>query len=198
MNRLVIIGAGGHARVVADIARLCGYKDIIFLDDADVAMASGKVSDYDKYSKVGDFIIAIGNSHVRKKIQTMLESKGCHIVTLIHPSAVIGSNVLIDTGSVVMAGAIVNTGARIGKGVILNTCCSVDHDSVVSDYCHISVGAHLAGSVTIGERSFVCAGATIINNISICDDCVIGAGAAVIKNINHSGTYVGVPAKEVL
>lgn len=198
MNRLVIIGAGGHGRVVADIAKLRGYKDIVFLDDADVAIASGKVLDYKKYAEDGDFIVAIGNSHIRENIQTMLESNDCNIVTLIHPNAVIGSDVLIGTGSVAIAGAVINTGARIGRGVILNTCCSVDHDTVVGDYCHISVGTHLAGHVTVGRGSFVCAGATVINNVSICDDCVIGAGAVVVKNIEHSGTFIGVPVKELL
>lgn len=196
MKRLVIIGAGGHGRVVADIARLNGYEDIIFLDDADVPLASGRVSEYVKYADA-DFIVAIGNNHIREKIQTMLCEHGCHIVTLIHPNAVISSDVKIGTGTVVMAGAVINTGARIGNGVILNTCCSVDHDCVIADYCHISIGAHLAGSVTVGKQSIICAGATVINNVSICDECVIGAGAVVVKNIYEKGTYVGVPAREL-
>lgn len=194
MKKLVIIGAGGHGRVVADIARLRGYEDIVFLDDADVPTASGKVADYVRYAGEADFIVAIGNGTVREKIQKMLTEKGCKVVTLIHPNAVVGSNVEIGIGSVVMAGAVINTGARIGEGVILNTCCSVDHDCVIEDYCHISVGAHLAGSVTVGEQSFICAGATVINNITICDGCVIGAGAVVVKNINIKGIYKGVPA----
>lgn len=194
MKKLVIIGAGGHGRVVADIARLNGYEDIIFLDDADVLQASGKVSDYVKYTDA-DFLIAIGNNSIREKIQTVLTENSCKIVTLIHPHAVIGSDVVIGNGTVVMAGTVVNTGARIGNGVILNTCCSVDHDCVIDDYCHISVGAHLAGSVTVGKKAFVCAGATVINNIAICDECVIGAGAVVVRNVDEGGTYVGVPAK---
>lgn len=197
MKKLVIIGAGGHGRVVADIARLNGYEDIVFLDEADVPLASGKVSDYVKYTDA-DFIVAIGNNHIREKIQCMLVENNCKVVPLVHPNAVIGSNVEIGSGSVAMAGAVVNTGARIGNGVILNTCCSVDHDCRVNDYCHISVGAHLAGSVTVGKSSFVCAGATVINNIAICDECVIGAGAVVVRNIEKTGTYIGVPAKALV
>lgn len=197
MKKLVIIGAGGHGRVAADIARLNGYDDIIYLDDADVPLASGKVSDYVRYIGIADFIIAIGNNRIRERIQTMLMNSGGHVVTLIHPNAVIGSDVEIGTGTVVMAGIVVNTGARIGEGVILNTCCSVDHDCRVEDYCHISVGAHLAGSVTVGRLCFVCAGATVINNIAICDECVISAGAVVVRNIERAGTYIGVPAKEI-
>lgn len=197
MKKLVIIGAGGHGRVVADIARLNGYEDSIFLDDADVPLASGRVSDYVKYTDA-DFIVAIGSNHIRAKMQRILVGNDCKVVTLIHPNAVIGSDVKVGAGTVVMAGAVVNTGARIGDGVILNTCCSVDHDCVIEDYCHVSVGAHLAGSVTVGKKAFVCAGATVINNVEICDECVIGAGAVVVKNIEKSGTYVGVPAKALV
>ncbi|MBQ2727350.1 MAG: acetyltransferase [Clostridia bacterium] len=197
MNKLVIIGAGGHGRVTADTARLNGYEDIVFLDDGDVPAAAGMVSDYMKYAAEADFIVAIGNGAVRERIQTMLSDAGCRITTLIHPNAVIGSGVTIGEGTVVMAGAVVNTGAQIGCGVILNTCCSADHDCVIGDYCHISVGAHLAGSVTVGASTFICAGATVINNTAVCGNCVIGAGAVVIRNIDAPGTYAGVPAKKI-
>ena len=193
MKRLVIIGAGGHGRVVADIANLKGYEDIIFLDDADVPIAKGKVADYKNYND-SDFIVAIGNNHIREKIQIMLNENGCKIVSLVHPDAVIGSDVVFGSGTVVMAGVVVNTGARIGNGVILNTCCSVDHDCKISDYCHISVGAHLAGSVSVGTLTFICAGVTVINNISVCDECVVGAGAVVVRDITVQGIYKGVPA----
>ncbi len=197
MNKLVIIGAGGHGRVVRDIASLCGYDDIRFLDDADMPHVSGKISDYVNYAAEADFIVAIGNGAVREKIQSMLTGSGCTVVTLIHPNAVIGSDVSIGDGSVVMAGAVVNTGTTIGDGVIVNTCSSVDHDCVIGDYSHISVGAHLAGSVVVGRAAFVCAGATVINNVSLCGGCVIGAGAVVVRDIEESGTYVGVPAKKI-
>jgi len=197
MKSLVIIGAGGHGRVVADIARMNGYEDIVFLDDADVPIASGKISDYVKF-KDSYYIVAIGNNHIREKIQSMLTENGCIVTTLIHPNAVIGSNVTIGIGTVVMPGTVVNTGTRIGDGVILNTCCSVDHDCTIDDYCHISVGSNLAGSVMVGNKTFICAGVTVINNVEICDECVIGAGAVVVKNIEKSGTYVGVPAKALV
>ena len=96
-----------------------------------------------------------------------------------------------------MAGAVINPGTRLGKGCIINTCSSVDHDCVVSDYAHIAVGAHLCGTVAIGEGTWIGAGATVVNNVSICSDCMIGAGTVVIKNIEISGTYIGVPAKRI-
>lgn len=194
-NQLVIIGAGGHAGVVSDIARLSGYEDIIFLDDADLPEASGKVSDYIKYKDCADFIIAIGNSRIRERIHNELFESGCNIQTLIHPNAVIGSNVTFGIGTVVMAGVVINTGTRIGNGVIVNTSSSVDHDCVIDDFSHVSAGAHLCGTVCVSKHTWIGAGATVVNNINICGECMIGAGAVVIKDINSRGTYVGVPAR---
>ena len=201
MNRLVIIGASGHGKVVADIAEKNGYTSIIFLDDNQNVKSCGV------YSVVGgcneaasyrdsDFIVAIGNSKIRQKIQFELCNKGLNVVSLIHPSATVASHVEIGEGTVVMAGAVINPFTKIGKGCIVNTCASVDHDCIVSDYAHISVGAHVAGTVTIGEGTWIGAGATVINNTNVCSDCMIGAGAVVVKSIEKSGIYIGVPAKE--
>lgn len=199
MKQLVIIGASGHGKVVADIARLNGYKDICFLDDNEalsdcggypIAGKSGTFCDYNC-----DFFVAIGNPRIRQCLSWKLEAAGKRLVTLIHPNAVIGSNVSIADGTVVMAGAVINASANIGKSCIINTCASVDHDCVLEDFVHIAVGAHVAGTCTIGERTWIGAGATVSNNICICADCMIGAGAVVIKNIEQSGTYIGVPAK---
>ncbi len=197
MNKnLVIIGAGGHARVCADTARLMGYQAIVFLDD-DVKnkLASGPVANYVSYLRNSDFFVGIGNNLVRETLQHKIEASDGTLVNLVHPNAVIGSNVSFGKGIAVMAGAVINIGAVIEDGAILNTCCSIDHDCHIGSFAHISVGTHLAGMVNVGKRSFLGAGVTVINNVSITDDCLIGAGAAVIKNIKVSGAYVGVPAK---
>ena len=198
-NCIVIIGAGGHGRVVADAARLNGYENILYLDDAEKCTVelAGKTSDYVKYIDECDFFVAIGNSVIREKITNTLISNGANVVSLIHPSAIIGSNVTIGIGTFVAPGAVINTGSTIGKGVIINTGSSVDHDCVIGDFCHISVGARIAGTVRIDHGTFLCAGATVINNRSICSGCTIGAGAVVIKDIIEGGTYVGVPAVRV-
>lgn len=96
-----------------------------------------------------------------------------------------------------MAGAVINPGSRVGKGVIVNTCSSVDHDCKIGDFVHVAVGAHLAGSVEVGEASWIGAGAIVNNNLCICGSCVIGAGAVVVKDIKEAGTYVGVPARRM-
>ncbi len=199
-NKLMIFGAGGHGRVVAEIAQLSGkYTDIAFLDDKapDATFPYpyiGKCEKFANYQKDFDFFVAIGNATIRRWFQTEVEDAGGRIITLIHPASIISKDVTIGKGTVVMAGAIVNTGAQIGDGVILNTASSVDHDCVVEDFCHVSVGAHLCGTVHLGTGTWVAAGATVINNVTICPDCLIGAGATVTHDLQNAGIYKGTPA----
>lgn len=196
LNRLVIIGASGHGKVIADIALLNGYEDIVFLDDDEnIKVCAGFPvvgKTLDAYSIPGDKIVAIGNAEIRERIQDKITD----VVTLIHPNAVISRRVEIGAGSVVMAGAIINSDSKIGRGCIINTGSSLDHDCVVNDFAHVSVGAHLAGMVTVGVRTWIGAGAVVINNLNICGDCMVGAGAVVVRDITKRGTYIGVPAKE--
>ena len=195
LKRLVIIGASGHGKVIADIAIRNGYEDIVFLDDDQNVKECVGFPVIGKTSKAkeidGDKIVAIGNPKVRERIQEEIS----RVITLIHPNAVISRRVEIGEGSVVMAGAVINSDAVIGKGCIINTGASVDHDCVICDFTHVSVGAHVAGTCHIGERTWIGAGATVSNNVNICSDCMVGAGAVVIKDIDKPGTYVGVPAK---
>lgn len=198
MNKLIIIGASGHGKVVADVAVHCGYKDIVFLDnDPEIKNCAGyPVLGPDTMTSEleGDVFVAVGNAETRKKL--MERDANRNFPVLIHPSAVVAKRAEIAAGSVVMAGAVINPGAQIGKGCIINTSSSVDHDCLVGDYVHISVGAHLSGTVVVGMGTWIGAGATVINNVNICGGCMIGAGAVVIKDINEPGTYVGVPAKK--
>lgn len=199
MNKLVIIGASGHGKVVADIAIRSGYTDIVFLDDGEIKECAGfpvvgKVDSYNQYKNC-DFIIAIGNGKIREKIYKLLINQ--NIVTLVHPNAIISRRVTIGRGTVVMAGAVINSDTQIGDVCIINTCASVDHDCNLKDFVHVSVGAHIAGTVKIGTGVWIGAGATIINNIEICDNTYIGAGATVINDILKAGTYVGVPTRKV-
>lgn len=197
LNRLVIIGASGHGKVIADIAVKCGYKDIVFLDDNENVKECagfpvvGKVSD--AINMKDDKIVAIGNAEIREKIHSQLSN----LVTLIHPSAVVSRRVEIGAGTVIMAGAVINSDVVIGKGCIINTGASVDHDCRLEDFVHVSVGAHVAGTVSIGRKTWIGAGATVSNNVSVCDNCMIGAGAVAVKDIIESGTYVGAPAKKI-
>ncbi|MBQ8768964.1 MAG: acetyltransferase [Oscillospiraceae bacterium] len=196
-NKIVIIGAGGQGRVCADIARLMGYDQILFLDDGDASCAVGKTEDYTRYLHSADFFVAIGNAAVRRKLQTMLEKAGADIATLIHPKAVLAENVVVGQGTAIMAGAVINPGTIVGKGAIVNTCASVDHDCRVGDYIHIAVGARICGTVRLEDDSWIGAGAVIIQGLSVCAGCMIGAGAVVVRSITDKGTYLGVPARKV-
>lgn len=201
MKKLVIIGASGHGRVVADIAKKSGYEEVCFLDDNEALAECGGyavVGQSNRYIEFDcDVIVAVGDTKDRERILTEVELAGKKVPVLVHPHAIVAEDVEIGKGTVVAAGAVINPGARIGKGCIINTCASVDHDCVLGDYVHIAVGAHIAGTCTIDERTWIGAGATVSNNIRICNDCMIGAGAVVIKDIIESGTYIGVPARRI-
>ena len=194
MNRLIIAGAGGHGKVIADIAFQNGYRDIVFLDDNSNIKECAGFPIIGRTAEIvdlqGDKIVAIGNANIREKLLDSI-----HAITLIHPKAVIARDVEMGEGTVVMAGVVINSGARLGRGCIINTSSSVDHDCKLNHFVHVAVGAHLSGTVCVGEKTWIGTGATISNNISICDECIIGAGAVVIKNIKEKGIYVGVPAK---
>ncbi len=204
-RKVIILGASGHGKVVADIAKQCGYEEIVFLDDNETVKSCmgypviGKISEIKnneaKNAQDADFFVAIGNSKIREKLQKQLEKEKLNVVNLIHPKAIIASDVEIGKGTVVMAGAVINAGSRIGKGCIINTGATVDHDNEIGDYVHISVGSHLAGTVKVEKSTWIGIGAIVSNNICICSDCMIGAGAVVVNNIYISGTYIGVPAK---
>lgn len=198
-RQVIIVGAGGHAKVVADIVRASGNEVIGFLDDKDPSELPGftilgKVSEISRFSERYDFASGIGNNETRQRI---MEAFPVNWLTVIHPSVIIAPDVQIDAGTVVMANAVVNTGSRIGRGVIINTAATVDHDCVLEDYVHISPGAHLAGTVFVGSGTWVGIGGVVSNNLSICSGCVIGAGAVVVRDIETAGTYVGVPAQKV-
>ena len=198
IRKLVIIGASGHGKVIADIALMCGYLDILFLDDnAAVSQCAGfpVVGTTSMAGKLGDccdYIVAIGNPMARERIQERIDGR---LAILVHPNATIGRRVEIGEGTVVMAGAVVNSDTVIGKGAIVNTCASVDHDCRISNYVHVSVGAHVAGTVDIRERTWLGIGSCVSNNVSICSDCMVGAGAVVVHDIDVSGTYIGIPAR---
>ena len=202
MKNVIIIGTGGHAKVIADIVIKNGDKIYGFLDsDKEKKFflgyrVLGTEFDYNKFPDCF-FIIAIGNDKIREQISKILTNAKWY--NAIHPSAIISSiDVTIGEGTVVMANAVINSCARIGNHCILNTSSIVEHDNVIADFSHVSVGVKLGGTCSIGRHTWIGIGATITNNINICDNCIIGAGAVVVKNISVSGTYIGVPAKKKL
>lgn len=201
-KQVVIIGASGHGKVIADIALCSGDQVLGFLDDNSQQPDRicgipylGPVSRYAEFSDA-EFFVAIGNAAIRQRIVQTLENVRWY--TAIHPSAVVSSlGVTVGEGTVIAANAVVNPDASVGRHCIINTGAVVEHDNVLADFVHLSVGAKLGGTVSVGERTWIGIGAAVRNNLTVCKDAVIGAGAAVVKDIVEPGTYVGVPARKI-
>lgn len=205
MKRIAILGASGHGKVVAEIAELQGWSDIHFFDDSwpgkteigpwpVVGDTESLLASADGYEGV---FVAIGNNAIRLAKQTMLETSGMSLATLIHPTAVISRYSTIEAGTVLMANAVVNPFSYIGKACIINTAATIDHDCHLDAGVHISPGANLAGGVTVGECSWIGAGSAVRQLVQIGADVIVGAGAAVVSNIDSISTFVGVPAKSL-
>lgn len=205
-KNIVIIGAGGHAKVIADIIAKSGDTLLGFLDD-NIEKGTRIIADYKVIGNLNnrfpmsvtqediEFIIAIGDNEKRKEISE--KSPNIKYYKAIHPSAQIGLDVKIEEGTVVMANAVINSSTKIGKHCIINTGAIIEHDNIIENYVHISPNATLCGTVTVGEETHIGAGTTIKNNINICKKCIIGAGAVVVKNIEEEGKYVGIPVTKM-
>lgn len=187
---LYIYGNGGHAKVVANIARANGYDNLIFLDDNSDMKFNSNLPKH-------PIIIAIGNALIRQKLQNLVLSSGFELITLIHPTAVIGSDVTIGNGSVVMPGAIINAKSTIGNGVIINSGAIIEHECTIGDFAHICPGVAIAGGSLIGERSWIGIGSSVIQNITIKPDITIGAGSVVVKDILEGSLAYGNPCRVV-
>ncbi|MCC5803208.1 acetyltransferase [Rossellomorea vietnamensis] len=203
-NKLLIIGASGHGKVVADIAlKMKRWQSVVFLDDDENIKTTmgieviGKSIEAFELINDYDILVGIGNNAIRKKIQENLETKGATLPVLIHPTAIVGEEVCIAPGTVVMAGAVINCCTNIGKGCIINTAATIDHDNIIGDYVHVSPGSHLAGSVKVGQQTWLGIGSIVSNNLNITNNCIVGAGAVVNIDLTESGTYVGVPVRRV-
>lgn len=198
---VVIIGASGHGKVIADTVLKSGDKVVGFLDDGfekgtQIVGFSvlGKTEDYKNYADC-EFVIAIGDSYIREKIANELPVKW---YTAIHPTAVISSiDVEIGEGTVVMANAVINSSAKIGKHCIINTGAIVEHDNVLEDYVHLSPNVVLSGIVKVGKSTHIGAGSCTKQVLNIASDCVFGAGSVIVKDITESGTYAGVPVRKI-
>ncbi len=202
MSKLLILGAGGHGKVVAEIASLMKqWDEIAFLDDKEeLKEVNGykiidKLKNYKLYKEeYKNAFVAIGNNKLRINLINNLLMEGFNVPILVHPTAIISKNVKIDKGTVIMAGAVINTNSVIGKGCIINTSSSIDHDCILKDGVHISPGVHVGGTVNIGKCTWVCIGSSIANNITIGKNVVVAAGAAVIKDVPDNVIVAGVPA----
>ncbi|MHA6513695.1 acetyltransferase [Tessaracoccus sp. Z1128] len=193
-GRLGLYGAGGHAKVVAEIAELLGYDIAHFVDDTP---KQPSLWGYDVVAAPADdvaYVVAIGHNNTRRRIAETLPRS---VAALVHPGACVSSRAEIGEGSVAMAGAIVNPATAIGRHCIINTGASVDHDCVVGDFAHISPGVVLSGGVMVGEGTHIGSGASIIPGVRIGAWSAIGAGAVIIRDVPDGVTVVGNPGREL-
>lgn len=206
---LIIIGAGGHAKVVLDTA-LCLGRSVIGLSDVNSERHGSEVlgitvsgDDAWVQSHAPDTVmLAMGigstsDTGLRRRVFDDFVAKGYEFATLIHPSAVIGRDVELGAGTMVMAGAVIQPGCRMGQNTIVNTGARIDHDGCIGAHAHIAPGAVLSGNVTVGEGTHVGVGVTIIQGISIGNDCVVAAGAVVIRNSPDNSKIMGIPGREI-
>lgn len=208
-EKIVIIGAGGHAKVVCDSLRLSlqkrGHGTVVgFVDDTrrlwgttmlgfPILGPIGSLVDLD----IRSVIVAIGDNGARKSLYEWAKSKGYALVNAIHPTAVIAEDVAIGEGVAIFGTVVVNPGSSIGDNVILNTGCTVDHDCSIADHVHIAPGAHLAGGVVVAEGAFVGTGASIIPYRKVGQWSIVGAGGVVVDDIPDHVTAVGAPARVI-
>ena len=209
MKSLLLLGAGGHARMVAETALATGRFDrIAFLDER--CKGSRELPDQLGWPVIGpleiildsrirnqfpEALVAIGNSSVRMQWLSELSAAGYELPVVIHPTAWMSPSSQIGIGTVVFAQAAIQSQVVIGSGAILNTGCSVDHDTHLCAGVHICPGARLAGEVHVGDRSWIGIGASVIQQIRIGEDVTVGAGAAVVGDLPDGVTAVGVPAR---
>jgi sugar O-acyltransferase (sialic acid O-acetyltransferase NeuD family) len=198
-REVVILGAGGHALVVASTLIASGQRVAGFYDDrqetwGQTLLGAPVIGPINKGSGRGMCaIIGIGNNQVRKRLAEQLDFEW---VTVVHPFAWVHPEVPLGPGTVVCAGAIVQPGAKVGAHVILNTKASVDHDCLVGDYVHIAV-AHLAGGASAAEGAFLGLGSTVLPGVVVGAWATVGAGALARKDVRPCTIVVGVPAREI-
>jgi len=204
MNRLVIIGAGGHGRVVADAARLSGqWVEIVFLDDRYPELLSsggftvvGAVSDVSSNNRPEDaYIVAVGNAAARQTIVKRTGLAAEQFARVIHPSAIVADSAQLGHGVMVLAGVVINCDSQIEEHVIVNTASVVEHDCRVGAFTHLSPRSCLGGEVIIGEGCWIGIGALVLPLLQLGASSILGAGAVMTRSFDNGLTLVGVPAQ---
>lgn len=208
MREFVVIGGGGHAKVVISVLKKSGCRVLGYTDEQDRGAVLGapwlggdgvlpQVLDIHPHCAGAVGVGKIDAAARRLGLQRTMECLGLAFPVVISPHAILNEDVSVGAGTVAMDGAVVGAGSRIGVGCILNTNSTIDHDCVIGDNVHVAPGATLSGSVSVGNHCLIGTGANVIQGVSIGAGIVIGAGASVVGNLTVAGTYVGSPARRV-
>jgi sugar O-acyltransferase (sialic acid O-acetyltransferase NeuD family) len=204
--KILIVGAGGHGQVVADILqaqRVAGDDvDVIgFVDDDPELEGQNRLGrpilgNLAAITRIGHdaVVLAVGDNIRRACLDQDMRRAGQRLATVTHPSALIAGGTSVGDGSMICARVVVGCCSRVGRGVILNTACTVDHHARLDDFVHVAPGVHLGGDVSIGSRSMLGIGAIVLPGVSIGCGAVVGAGAVVTRDVAAGATVVGVPA----
>ncbi len=208
-RRLLILGAGGHGRVVLDIVLQAGRDEVVgFLDNnaeihgrrVDGVPVLGGIAELPRLAAAHDadgVIIAIGDNGVRRGLAREVDACGLPLVSAVHPSATLARSVTLGRNVVVAAGAVVCAHCQIGDSVILNTGCIIDYQTMIGEGSHICPGVRIAGRVKVESGVFVGLGATVVPRVTLGCEAIIGAGSVVIADVPPLTTVVGVPARAV-
>lgn len=192
-DKINIYGASGHAKVVAELAKLNGLEIHQVVDDnPKIESFLGIQVNHSISDSPYSWIVSIGHNHFRMSISKLISGP---FAQLFHPSAIISQEATIGMGTVAMAGVTINPYANIGDHVILNTQCTVDHDCRVGDFVHLSPNVTLCGAVEIGNGSHIGAAAVIIPGVKVGENCIVGAGSVVIRDIPNGSKVVGNPGR---
>lgn len=202
MEKVLILGAGGHAKVVIATAKACAVHVTGILDDDEQKLGT-ELFGVNVLSGLPDLhcfaghqcVVAVGDNVVRRRVFEQWRWRRISWRSLIHPSAVVDMSVTIGDGTVVFAGATLQVDVSVGDHCIINTQASLDHDCSLGDFVHLAPGCHLAGNVTVEDGAFLGIGSSVVPGVRIGKNAVVGAGAVVLRDVPDNTTVVGVPAR---
>lgn len=200
---LLVIGGGGHAKVVIDVARAAGFNPVAALDPGTIGSFCNGVEVVGNDDRAPELfvsglrscVVAIGDNRLRCRIAERLQEIGFALPALIHPSAVVSPSATIGDGTVVMPLAVVNADAEVGRLVIVNSAAVVEHDCVLRDGSHVAPGTRLGGCVTVGREAMLGIGSAVRPEARVGDYAVVGAGSTVVADVPASCVAVGTPAR---
>lgn len=207
---VVILGAGGHAKVLIDLLVLQGIEVLGLIEQAGSVLKKnvlgvpllGDETVIDGYRpELVDLILGLGSvdvSPVRKLLYERFRLQGYRFRTAVHTSAIVSAHVALGEGVQLMAASVIQAGCQIGSNCIINTRASVDHDCKIDDHVHVAPGVTISGGVRIGEMSHIGTGAVIVQGVKIGRNCLIASGAVVVRDVQDGSRVAGVPAREIV